>query len=312
MPATAAANEEKPATRFAKDQLKAVIERIERLEEEKKATSDDIRDVYAEAKGNGFDIKALRSIVRLRKLDTDERREQQEVLETYMHALGMVQWQGYCNDAVVCGVKVAVARNTTALPQKRSVTMPSCGSAEKLISTDCAGLRSRSCSQAGLSSPSRVDVMKSVTLGVSMAARSQGLSERWPPIDMSGAFTATVVLAAPGITVASRASCGTRSPIGRTRVAGAGAGWDFGGIGHRVGAGRRLGARDFKRRRGLDHVAPDVAAFDHSRRHRRGHDRLRRLARHCGHDHGGRSRGRQRHDALGGDGTGLGRVMLAT
>ncbi len=91
MPSTAAANQEKPGTRFAKDQLKAFVERIERLEEEKKATSDDIRDVYAEAKGNGFDIKALRSIVRLRKLDTDERREQQEVLETYMHALGMVQ-----------------------------------------------------------------------------------------------------------------------------------------------------------------------------------------------------------------------------
>ena len=91
MSATAAANQEQPATRFAKDQLKAIIERIERLEEEKKATSDDIRDVYAEAKGNGFDIKALRSIVRLRKLDTDERREQQEVLETYMHALGMLQ-----------------------------------------------------------------------------------------------------------------------------------------------------------------------------------------------------------------------------
>jgi uncharacterized protein (UPF0335 family) len=91
MPSTAAAEKEQPATRFAKDQLKAVIERIERLEEEKKATSEDIRDVYAEAKGNGFDIKALRSIVRLRKLDTDERREQQEVLETYMHALGMVQ-----------------------------------------------------------------------------------------------------------------------------------------------------------------------------------------------------------------------------
>ena len=91
MPASAAANQEQPATRFAKDQLKAIIERIERLEEEKKTTSDDIREVYAEAKGNGFDTKALRSIVRLRKLDTDERREQQEVLETYMHALGMVQ-----------------------------------------------------------------------------------------------------------------------------------------------------------------------------------------------------------------------------
>ena len=78
-------------TRFAKDQLKAIVERIERLEEEKKATSDDIRDVYAEAKGNGFDVKALRTIVRLRKQDTDERREQQAVLETYMHALGMLQ-----------------------------------------------------------------------------------------------------------------------------------------------------------------------------------------------------------------------------
>jgi uncharacterized protein (UPF0335 family) len=91
MPATAAAEKEQPATRFAKDQLKAFVERIERLEEEKKATSDDIRDVYAEAKGTGYDIKALRTIVRLRKQDTDERREEQAVLETYMHALGMLQ-----------------------------------------------------------------------------------------------------------------------------------------------------------------------------------------------------------------------------
>ena len=82
MPSTAAAEKEQPATRFAKDQLKAFVERIERLEEEKKATSDDIRDVYAEAKGTGFDVKALRTIVRLRKLDTDERREQQEVVDT--------------------------------------------------------------------------------------------------------------------------------------------------------------------------------------------------------------------------------------
>ena len=91
MPSTAAAEKDQPATRFAKDQLKAIVERIEKLEEEKKATSDDIRDVYAEAKGNGFDASALRSIVRMRKLDSDERREQQEVLETYMHALGMLQ-----------------------------------------------------------------------------------------------------------------------------------------------------------------------------------------------------------------------------
>jgi len=79
-----------PAHRLAKDQLKAVIERIERLEEEKKATADDIRDVYAEAKGNGFDVRALRKVVNLRKLDADERREQEEVLETYLHALGML------------------------------------------------------------------------------------------------------------------------------------------------------------------------------------------------------------------------------
>src|SRR5690606_14685437 len=77
-------------TRFAKDQLKAIVERIERLEEEKKTISDDIRDVYAEAKGNGYDVKALRAIVRMRKQDTEKRREQEAVLETYMHALGML------------------------------------------------------------------------------------------------------------------------------------------------------------------------------------------------------------------------------
>ena len=73
MATSAAAVKEEPATRFAKDQLKAIIERIERLEEEKKTISDDIRDVYAEAKGNGFDVKALRTIVRLRKQDANER-----------------------------------------------------------------------------------------------------------------------------------------------------------------------------------------------------------------------------------------------
>jgi uncharacterized protein (UPF0335 family) len=70
--------------------LKAFVERIERLEEEKKATSDDIKDVYAEAKGNGYDVKALRTVVRLRKQDINERREEEAVLETYMHALGML------------------------------------------------------------------------------------------------------------------------------------------------------------------------------------------------------------------------------
>jgi len=88
--ATAAAAKEEPATRFAKDHLKAFVERIERLEEEKKAIADDIRDVYAEAKGTGFDVKALRAIVRIRKQDINERREQETILETYMHALGML------------------------------------------------------------------------------------------------------------------------------------------------------------------------------------------------------------------------------
>ena len=90
MATSAAAVKDEPATKFAKDQLKAIIERIERLEEEKKTISDDIRDVYAEAKGNGFDVKALRVVVRLRKQDIDERKEQEAILETYLHALGML------------------------------------------------------------------------------------------------------------------------------------------------------------------------------------------------------------------------------
>ena len=88
--ATSAAVKEEPATKFAKDQLKSIIERIERLEEEKKTISDDIRDVYAESKGNGFDVKALRQIVRLRKQDPNERQEQETILQTYMQALGML------------------------------------------------------------------------------------------------------------------------------------------------------------------------------------------------------------------------------
>ena len=89
MATAAVAKDAEQATRFAKDHLKAFVERVERLEEEKKAIADDIRDVYGEAKANGFDIKALRAIVRLRKQDADERREQASILETYMNALGM-------------------------------------------------------------------------------------------------------------------------------------------------------------------------------------------------------------------------------
>jgi uncharacterized protein (UPF0335 family) len=73
----------------AQDQLRAFIERIERMEEEKKAISDDIKEIYAEAKGNGFDIKVLRQIIRIRKQDHAERMEQEALLELYMAALGM-------------------------------------------------------------------------------------------------------------------------------------------------------------------------------------------------------------------------------
>ena len=79
------------AARIAKDHLKAFVERIERLEEEKKTISDDIRDVYAEAKANGFDTKALRVVIRMRKEDADERKEHEAILETYLHALGMIE-----------------------------------------------------------------------------------------------------------------------------------------------------------------------------------------------------------------------------
>jgi len=74
----------------ASKQLKSFIERIERLEEEKKGIADDIRDVFAEAKGTGFDTKVMRQVIRLRKKDTAERQEEEALLDLYMHALGMI------------------------------------------------------------------------------------------------------------------------------------------------------------------------------------------------------------------------------
>ncbi len=73
----------------AADRLKSFIERIERLEEEKKALTDDIREVYSEAKGSGFDIKVIRQIIRIRKLDVADRREMEEVMAVYLRALDM-------------------------------------------------------------------------------------------------------------------------------------------------------------------------------------------------------------------------------
>ncbi|WP_457662742.1 DUF2312 domain-containing protein [Sinorhizobium medicae] len=76
----------------ARDQLRAFIERIERLEEEKKAIAEDIKDVYGEAKSMGFDAKILRKVISIRKQDADERAEQEAILDTYLQALGMIQF----------------------------------------------------------------------------------------------------------------------------------------------------------------------------------------------------------------------------
>ncbi|MEM6846905.1 MAG: DUF2312 domain-containing protein [Pseudomonadota bacterium] len=73
----------------AAEQLRSFVERIERLEEEKQQLADDVKDVYAEAKANGFDAKVLRQLVRLRKQEPTERAEQEAILDLYMEALGM-------------------------------------------------------------------------------------------------------------------------------------------------------------------------------------------------------------------------------
>lgn len=72
------------------ERLRSFVERIERLEDEKAALAADIREVYAEAKGNGFDAKVMRQVIRLRRMDTNERAEQDELLDLYKRALGLV------------------------------------------------------------------------------------------------------------------------------------------------------------------------------------------------------------------------------
>ncbi len=74
----------------AQNQLRQFVEQIENLEEQKKAISDDIRDKFLEAKAVGFDVKALRQIVRLRKKSRDQRQEEEGILQVYLHALGML------------------------------------------------------------------------------------------------------------------------------------------------------------------------------------------------------------------------------
>jgi len=74
---------------FAAGQLRSFIERVERIEEEKKALTADVREIYAEAKGHGFDVKVMRAVVRLRAMDKADRQEQEAVLDMYLSALGM-------------------------------------------------------------------------------------------------------------------------------------------------------------------------------------------------------------------------------
>ena len=94
--AAAATSDKKPrpnspdASGVARDQLRAFVERIERLEEEKQTIADDIKDVYGEAKGMGFDTKILKKAIALRKKDEQERMEEEAILDTYLHALGMI------------------------------------------------------------------------------------------------------------------------------------------------------------------------------------------------------------------------------
>lgn len=74
----------------SKEQIRSIVERVEKLNEDKDAISSDIKDIFSEAKGNGYDVKALRTIIRLRKMDANDREEAETILETYMHALGMI------------------------------------------------------------------------------------------------------------------------------------------------------------------------------------------------------------------------------
>lgn len=79
------------------NQLKAFIERLERMESEKEAIASDIKEIYAEAKGTGFDTKIIREVIRIRKQDPNERSEREAILDTYLRALGMTPMEEYIN-----------------------------------------------------------------------------------------------------------------------------------------------------------------------------------------------------------------------
>ena len=100
--------------RLAREQLRSIVERIERLEEEKKSLSDDVRDIYAEAKGNGYDVAALRAIIRIRKQDAAKRAEQETILETYMQALGMISSKRWLSKPLSVVMPARLSRASTS------------------------------------------------------------------------------------------------------------------------------------------------------------------------------------------------------
>ena len=90
MPDGSAVSKKVKAGPISADRLKSFVERIEKLEEERKAIGGDIRDVYSEAKGGGFDVKVMRKVVSLRKMDAADRDEEEAILDVYKQALGMI------------------------------------------------------------------------------------------------------------------------------------------------------------------------------------------------------------------------------
>lgn len=104
---TVASQKRESSNGVAAGQLRSIVERIERLEEEKKAIADDIKDVYGEAKSNGFDAKVLRQVVRIRKQDPAERQEQEALLDLYLSALGMGDAEAPLLDSARLEVAVA-------------------------------------------------------------------------------------------------------------------------------------------------------------------------------------------------------------
>lgn len=86
-------------TNFAKDQLKSIVERIERLEEEKRALAEDIKEIYTEAKGNGFDAKIIRKVIAIRKQDAAQRSTEEELLDLYLSAVGDTPLEAFIKQA---------------------------------------------------------------------------------------------------------------------------------------------------------------------------------------------------------------------